>query len=239
MIFSKEFVTIRKSLNPYLALETVVEMAEDARLGEIETQRAVENFIQGVEKGLLKIFSRMGISIVRSYRGAQIFEAVGLEKNFIEQYFPWTTSRIGGIGLETVIRETLARHEEAYSESLPKPPSLRTSGEYRYRRQTAYYCTEQRSFIVKDLFDHSLWNSVKDKIASGEKVAVDARINNTMRSIGAYISGNLAREFANRIMAPESIVLNLRGSAGQSFGALSSKKQSWTPRATSRLTATT
>src|SRR3954463_1870522 len=109
------------AINPYLAFETLQGMIDERRLPGIEDlQTAQHNLIKAAGKGILKTISKMGISTVRSYCGAQIFEAVGLEDNFVEQYFTGTTSRIGGIGLDVLAVETLRRHRKAY-------PEIRTS----------------------------------------------------------------------------------------------------------------
>ncbi|MBX5468728.1 MAG: glutamate synthase large subunit [Thermoleophilaceae bacterium] len=103
------------AVNPYLALETLHEMFDEGRLPGVEGADVAErNMIKAVGKGLLKTISKMGISTVRSYSGAQIFEAVGLEPGLVERYFTGTTSRIGGIGLDVIATETLARHRRAY-----------------------------------------------------------------------------------------------------------------------------
>ncbi len=100
---------------PYLAFETLFELHDLGLLPGVEgADHAEANMIKAVGKGLLKTISKMGISTVRSYSGAQIFEAVGLEPQLVERYFTGTTSRIGGIGLDVLARETLVRHARAY-----------------------------------------------------------------------------------------------------------------------------
>ncbi len=122
---------------PYLAFETLFEMHDLGLLPGVDgADRAEENMIKAVGKGLLKTISKMGISTVRSYSGAQIFEAVGLEPGLVERYFTGTTSRIGGVGLELLARETLARHARAYP-SAARPESeerLPAGGVHAWRR---------------------------------------------------------------------------------------------------------
>ncbi|HEY1594701.1 MAG TPA: glutamate synthase central domain-containing protein, partial [Thermoleophilaceae bacterium] len=111
---------------PYLAFETLFEMHDLGLLTGVENAATAEaNMIKAVGKGLLKTISKMGISTVRSYSGAQIFEAVGLEHDLVERYFTGTTSRIGGIGLEVLAQEALERHARAY------PRAARPAGEER------------------------------------------------------------------------------------------------------------
>ena len=135
------------AVNPYLAFETLDDMLRQGILREVagheppETQHdaAVRNFIAAVNKGMIKIMSKMGISTVQSYRGAQIYEAVGLDKAFVDQYFTWTPSRIGGIGLDVVEKEASMRHHDAYPERRVKKPDLNCGGEYQWRRDGEYH----------------------------------------------------------------------------------------------------
>src|SRR5437763_10593704 len=105
------------AVNPYLVFETLQGMIDEGRLpGVDDIQTAQHNLIKAAGKGILKTISKMGISTVRSYCGAQIFEAVGLDESFVEQYFTGTTSRIGGIGLDVLAVEALRRHRRAFPE---------------------------------------------------------------------------------------------------------------------------
>jgi len=125
---------------PYLAFETIADLAITDKLEPgINVQQAIENYLNAVEKGLLKVFSKMGISTVRSYRGAQIFEAVGFNRELIEQYFPGTVSRIGGVGLKEIVQETLTRHRQAFPERLAGPLLLPRAGEYNFRVQGEHH----------------------------------------------------------------------------------------------------
>jgi len=122
------------AVNPYLAYEALNELQ---RLGEIprdiEPEQLVENFITAVKKGILKTISKMGISTLRSYHGAQLFEAIGLHRDVIDRYFTGTSSRIGGIGLKEIARETLLRHEAACDVPQLGPLDIDFGGEYHYR----------------------------------------------------------------------------------------------------------
>ena len=103
-------------------------------LTEIDHKTAVENYIKALKKGILKVISKMGISTVQSYTGAQVFEAVGLKKEFVDRYFTWTPSRIGGIGLDVVTEETLIRHRKAFHARPAGKPGLDCGGEIQWRR---------------------------------------------------------------------------------------------------------
>jgi len=122
------------SINPYLAFETLTDMARDGYLPEtIDAATAESKYIKAINKGLLKIFSKMGISTVQSYCGGQIFEAIGLNAALVERYFTGTASRIEGIGIETLAEEVLRRHAVAY-QNVPIR-QLEYGGEYHYRIQ--------------------------------------------------------------------------------------------------------
>ena len=136
------------AINPYLAFETLDDMLRQRILkvnpknryaGESDHEAAVRQYLKAVNKGLLKVMSKMGISTVQSYRGAQIFEAVGLDKAFVERYFTWTASRIGGVGLDVIEQEVAMRHHDAYPERVVKKPDLAWGGEYQWRRDGEYH----------------------------------------------------------------------------------------------------
>ena len=136
------------AINPYLAFETLDDMLrqdilqiDDAKVpaGSTKHEVAVRNYIKAANKGIVKVMSKLGISSVQSYRGAQIFEALGLDKALVDEYFTWTASRIGGIGLDIVEKETSIRHHEAFPERPVKKPDLEWGGEYQWRRDGEYH----------------------------------------------------------------------------------------------------
>ncbi len=119
---------------PYLAFETALDIAKDGLyVKKIDPQKALENFILSTRKGLFKIIAKMGISTIQSYRGAQIFEAVGLNDDVIDRFFTGTTSRVSGAGLDIIAKETLTRLQRAWAQG--KPDSLlNAGGNYHWRR---------------------------------------------------------------------------------------------------------
>ena len=125
------------AINPYLALESVEEMAADGQLPGIDGFTAAGNLIKALGKGVLKIMSKMGISTVSSYCGAQTFEAVGLSQRVVDQYFTGTTTKLGGIELDVVAAEAAARHARAYPEHFgpAQGQELEVGGEYQWRRE--------------------------------------------------------------------------------------------------------
>ncbi|TFD38800.1 glutamate synthase large subunit [Cryobacterium sp. TMT1-19] len=124
------------AVNPYLAMETCEDLVRSGYITTVTPEQAVRNVIKALGKGVLKIMSKMGISTVSSYAGAQTFEAVGLSQEFIDQYFTGTTSKLGGIGIEVVAAENEARHRAAYPEdaAVTAHERLATGGEYQWRR---------------------------------------------------------------------------------------------------------
>ena len=124
------------AVNPYLAMESVEELARNGYLGDVSPAKAVANLIKALGKGVLKVMSKMGISTIASYRGAQVFEAIGLSQALVDRYFTGTTSRLGGIGLDVVAAEVAARHADAYPASGNRQPHQRLAvgGEYQWRR---------------------------------------------------------------------------------------------------------
>lgn len=121
-----------KAINPYLALATARELAAESR--DISPEQAERNLIGALEKGLLKIMSKMGISPLESYCGAQIFEIVGLDKSLVQQYFPSTPSPVGGIGFEKLGRDILERHRRAFAPLTPHDQLLEHPGFYKFRK---------------------------------------------------------------------------------------------------------
>jgi glutamate synthase (NADPH) large chain len=135
---------------PYIAFSTVRDLAETGKLGEMIPETASDNYVNAVKKGLLKTFSRMGISTLHSFFGTQIFEAVGLNDEIIENYFTGTISRIGGIGLKEISREAAMRISQAYPESRIVPKLLEPGGSYRYRRSSEkHYWTPESIYKLQ------------------------------------------------------------------------------------------
>ena len=125
------------AVNPYLAMETVEDLARDGYYVDVESEQAVKNLQKSLGKGVLKVMSKMGVSTVASYTGAQIFEAIGLAQPFVDRYFTGTTSKLGGVDVDTIAEEVARRHRKAYPvDGLPPAHrSLEIGGEYQWRRE--------------------------------------------------------------------------------------------------------
>ena len=126
-------------INPYLAFETIGQLLLNGELQDLSKDQATQHYVAACTKGILKVMSKMGISTLQSYRGAQIFEAVGLEKSFIDRYFTWTASRIGGIGITTIAEEIARRHSVAFPVRGRPDEELDSGGEYQWRRDGEYH----------------------------------------------------------------------------------------------------
>ncbi len=128
------------AVNPYLAIETIHDLKRRGLLPDnLSAEEAEKNFIKAIDKGLLKTISKMGISTLQSYCGAQVFEAVGLNKSLIEAYFPGTASRIEGVGLEVLAREAQMKHEFASRPLSDSETELVVGGQYQYREDGEYH----------------------------------------------------------------------------------------------------
>jgi glutamate synthase (ferredoxin) len=127
------------AINPYMAFETMDGMIGDGLLTNVDHKLACKNYVKAATKGVVKVMSKMGISAVQSYHGAQVFEAVGLRQDLIDEYFAWTPSRIGGIGIDVVAREVLMRHHAAFAGRDAETAVLDAGGQYQWRADGEYH----------------------------------------------------------------------------------------------------
>ncbi|MFH1067636.1 MAG: glutamate synthase large subunit [bacterium] len=127
------------AINPYLAFETLENMIREGNLHGVEQEKALGNYIKASVKGIVKTMSKMGISTIQSYRGAQIFEAIGLNSALVNKYFRWTPSRVEGVGLETLAREAQMRHENAFASAVGANGVLESGGQYKWRHDGEHH----------------------------------------------------------------------------------------------------
>jgi glutamate synthase (NADPH/NADH) large chain len=144
------------AVNPYLAIETLEDSAQRGRLGKVSFETALKNYKKAINKGLLKVFSKMGISTLQSYRGAQVFEAIGLNKTLIDRYFTGTASRIEGVGLDVLAREAQLKHEHAFRPVTESETELDIGGSYQYRVNGEYH-------LLNPLTVSKLQHAVREK----------------------------------------------------------------------------
>jgi glutamate synthase (NADPH/NADH) large chain len=128
------------AVNPYLAFATLTDMVRQRLFPEeITVEKAHHNYIKSINKALLKVIAKMGISTIQSYRGAQIFEAIGLSSSLVDRFFTGTASRVEGVGIETIAREALLRHQKAYPNRWSEDSLLEAGGQYQWRREGEFH----------------------------------------------------------------------------------------------------
>ena len=127
------------AVSPYLAIETLDDMVQQGMLASVDREKAVQRYIKALNTGVLKVMSKMGISTLQSYCGAQIFEAIGLSRSFVDRYFTHTTSRVSGAGIEVIAEEVRLRHGRAFGASPAGTVELEEGGQYQWRRDGEYH----------------------------------------------------------------------------------------------------
>ena len=218
------------AINPYLALETVRDLQARKRLGDITPEQAEKNYIKAAVGGIMKVMSKMGISTVRSYHGAQIFEALGLNTNFINKFFVNTPTRIGGIGLGGVAHEALARYERAFKSD---ETVLEPGGWYGPVKDGEEHLFNPKTI---DLLQESLINGDYAKYKEYSK-AIRNDYHVTLRSLMELnypVGGGIPIE---EVEAEESIVKRFKAGA-MSYGAISKEAHEAIAIAMNRLGST-
>jgi len=201
-------------INPYLAYETLNYIVKENKL-KIDFEKAINNYIHAVEEGILKILSKMGISTLQSYRGAQIFEALGLNNEVIEKCFTGTASRIGGAGFEVIKEETLKRHRDAYPEVNIKPVYLSSGGLYQWKRDGEFHLWNPES--IASLQDAARKNDYKKYKEFAQLINDQSRNPVTLRSLFKF--KNVAPVPIEKVEKIENIVKRFATGA-MSFGSI-------------------
>ena len=203
-------------INPYLAFETLDGMIRDELLPGVEHKLACKNFAKAAVKGVVKVMSKMGISAVQSYHGAQVFEAVGLRQDVIDEYFTGTASRVGGIGMDVVAHEVLTRHTAAFAERNAHEVSLPSGGQYQYRSDGEFHLFNPETI-------HRLQKSVRtNSYATYKSFAelIDDRAKNlsTLRGLLDFKQGESVP--IDEVESVESIMKRFKTGA-MSYGSIS------------------
>ena len=133
------------AINPYLAYETIRDMINEGTMENVGYDKAITNYIKSVIKGVVKVMSKVGISTVQSYHGAQIFEAIGLNNEFVDRYFTWTPTRIKGVGIEVIAEEAKLRHMDAYPDRKVDTDTLDVGGIYQWRPSGEHHAFNPRT----------------------------------------------------------------------------------------------
>src|SRR3954465_14937010 len=204
-------------INPYLAFETIDGMIRDELLPGVEHTLACKNFAKAAVKGVVKVMSKMGISAVQSYHGAQVFEAVGLRQDVIDEYFNGTASRVGGVGLDVIAREVLMRHTAAFAErKRAMQTELPSGGQYQWRADGEFHLFNPESI-------HRLQKSVRtNSYATYKSYAelIDDRARNlsTLRGLLDFKQGESVP--IEEVESVESIMRRFKTGA-MSYGSIS------------------
>lgn len=151
------------AINPYLAFATIRDLRDNGQIKtELEEKQLQKNYIKAVNDGLLKVFSKMGISTLQSYQGAQIFEILGISKSVVDQYFTGTVSRIEGMSLDEIAREVLAKHDFAFTKQTMPFEQLATGGVYQWKRKGEFHLfNPQTIHLLQQATRNNDYNSFK------------------------------------------------------------------------------
>src|ERR1700677_306630 len=206
------------AINPYLALESVESLARRSELSDgVAPELAVKHFIKSVNKGLLKTFAKMGISTLQSYQGAQVFEAIGLNKSLVDSYFSGTASRLEGIGLDVLAREAQMKHEHAFRPLTESETELAVGGTYHQRVNGEYH-------LLNPLTISKLQQAVRqDSFQTFQEYTdlIDSQSSNmaTLRSLMKF--KNSAKPVPLEEVEPAKEVVKRFTTGAMSFGSIS------------------
>jgi glutamate synthase (NADPH) large chain len=224
------------AINPYLALETVEDLVARNVIQGISPEKAVRHYIKALGKGLLKVMSKMGVSTVASYRGAQIFEAIGLAQEFVDAYFTGTVTKLGGVGIDVIAEEVARRHATAYPPSGISPAHrvLSDGGEYQWRRDG-----EPHLFDPETVFrlQHATRSKRFDIFREyTERVNQQAERLMTLRGLFSFKEGEREPIPIEEVESIESIVARFSTGA-MSYGSISAEAHETLAIAMNRLGA--
>ncbi|WP_417511865.1 glutamate synthase large subunit [Microbacterium sp.] len=208
------------AVNPYLAMETVEHLVRTGFIVDVTPEKAVRNLIYALGKGVLKIMSKMGISTVPSYAGAQVFEAVGLSQDFVDAYFTGTETKLGGIGIEDIFAENQARHDYAYPEDAAARAHERlwTGGEYQWRRDGSPHLFSPETVFK---LQHSSRNRRYDIFREYTKLVDDQAAElKTLRGLFSLRKGTRPAVPIDEV-EPVSVIVKRFSTGAMSYGSIS------------------
>ena len=208
------------AINPYLAMESVELMVRSGEIAGLTVEYAINNLIKALGKGVLKIMSKMGISTVASYAGAQCFEAIGLSSEFVDAFFTGTTSQLGGIGIEVIAEEIAVRHSSAYpvEQAIRPHEDLETGGEYQWRREGPPHLFNPETIFK---LQHSTRNKRYDIFNEYTKL-VDDQAERLMTLRGLFLLREGVRPaVALNEVEPASEIVKRFSTGAMSYGSIS------------------
>src|SRR6056297_302485 len=204
------------AVNPYLAIESIKKLVKEKSI-TINEKEAVKNYIEAASKGLAKILSKMGICTVQSYHGSQMFEILGLNDNFVDDFFPGTTSNIGGVGLEDIVEDVIIKHKQAYGEEKEqKNKDLPTGGLYKYRKDGEFHLFNPKS--IKSLQEAAKNNDYKAYKKYTKLIDNQDKNPTTLRSLLQFKN---MKSIPLEEVEPESEIIKRFCSGAMSIGSIS------------------
>ncbi|WP_147137147.1 glutamate synthase large subunit [Stackebrandtia albiflava] len=218
------------AINPYLAFESIEHMVWDGAIS-LDPRVAVRNYVNALCKGILKIMSKMGISTVSSYCGAQVFEAVGLNERFVRRYFTGTDSRIGGAGLAEIADEVARRHRSAYRRPTTEPRLLDVGGDYQWRREgEVHLFNPETVFLLQHATRSGQYDVFKKYTRTVDALTADA---GALRGLLEFHSDR--RPLPLEEVEPVESILTRFSTGAMSYGALSAESHETLAVAMNRL----
>jgi glutamate synthase (NADPH/NADH) large chain len=208
------------AVNPYLAMESAEDLVRQGVITGITPEKAVRNLIKSLGKGVLKVMSKMGVSTIASYTGAQIFEAIGLSKEIVDEYFVGVTSRLGGVNIETIAQETIKRHHIAYPPGgeIPGAKRLQIGGEYQWRREGEPHLFDPETVFTLQHATRAKRYDVFKRYTS--KVDDQSRRLMTLRGLFNFKEG-VRRPISIDEVEPISEILKRFATGAMSYGSIS------------------
>jgi glutamate synthase domain-containing protein 2/glutamate synthase domain-containing protein 1/glutamate synthase domain-containing protein 3 len=218
------------AVNPYVAIETLEHMCQSGQL-DLPFETALKNYTKAINKGLLKVFSKMGISTLQSYRGAQVFEAIGLNKRVVEEYFTGTASRIEGVGLDVLAREAKRKHQFAFRPVTEAETELVPGGNYQYRDAGEYHLVNPQTIS-------KLQHAVRQQKDSSYREFAEL-INNQSRQLctlrGLMELRRVEKPLRLEEVEPASEIVKRFATGAMSFGSISKEAHETLARAMNQM----
>jgi glutamate synthase (NADPH/NADH) large chain len=216
-----------EAINPYLAFDTLINMHENKAFPpEVDRYEVVTRYIKAIGKGILKVMSKMGISTYQSYCGAQIFDAVGLSTEFVDQYFTGTATKIEGVGLAEVAKETVSRHTSAFSKDPVLTSFLEIGGEYGYRTRGENHAWSPEAVVA---LQHAVRGNAQDRYNEFAKLINESSLR--MTTIRGLFKIKMADEAGRKPVSiddvePASELVKRFSTGAMSFGSISREAHS-------------
>jgi len=207
------------AINPYLAIETLEDMSQKGLLA-VDFPTALKNYKKAINKGLLKVFSKMGISTLQSYRGAQIFEAIGLNSDLIDRYFTGTASRIEGVGLDVLAREAQTKHAHAFRPTTDSETELDVGGSYQFRVNGEYHLLNP---LTVSKLQHSVYQGREEGYSTFQEYAalIDQQNKDLCTLRGLMVFHEPRRGVKLEEVEPASEIVKRFATGAMSFGSIS------------------